>query len=75
METSPLQDRKILWKSSNFGYEEGYQIVIYEQNNKYYMEITGHNVMIGDYDSTEEVTSDQALEIMLAERDNEDDFE
>jgi hypothetical protein len=64
--------KTILWQSSQHGYEEGYSIEIWRENNKYYMRTRGNNVMVGDYDDTEEVTADEALEIMLEEVENED---
>lgn len=64
--------RNVLFQSSNFDYEEGYSIIIWEQNGSYFIRIRGHNVMTGDYDTKQKITSDEALEIMMEEIENED---
>lgn len=63
----------ILFKATNFGYEEGYNICIYEKNNKLYINTVGHFVLFGDFDTEEEISAEEALRIMLEESENEDD--
>jgi hypothetical protein len=67
--------KTILWRSSSSDYEEECSIEIWRDNGKYYIRTYGHCVMIGDYDSTEKVSTEDALEIMLQEVENEDEEE
>lgn len=65
--------RNVLFKALNFGHEEGYSIVIWEQNGGYFMRTQGHNVETGDFDTREKISSDEALSVMLEEVEFEDD--
>ncbi len=62
----------ILFQSSWSSYEEGASVIIFERDNVLFARKVGHSVMIGDFDSTYEVSQDEALEIMLEEIDDED---
>ena len=63
----------ILFKAVHFGYEEGYNICIYEQNGIIYIHTVGNSVLFGDFDTEEEISTEEALRIMLKESENEDD--
>ena len=65
--------RNVLFRATNFDYEEGYSILIWEQNGNYFVRTRGHSVMCGDYDTKARITSEEALEIMMEEAKNEDD--
>ena len=64
--------RNIMFQASSFDYEEGYSVVIWEQNGSYFVRTKGHSVMIGEYDEKRKITSEEALEIMMKEFENED---
>lgn len=64
--------RNILFQSSDCNYEEGSSIIIWEQDGKYIIREFGHCVYSGDYDNRRQITSDEAIIIMLENIDNED---
>ena len=66
-------DKQILFQASNWGYEEGYCITIYETKDGIFVHSKGNFLMGGDFDTTRQISSDEALEIMTEEIDNEDD--
>lgn len=64
--------RNYLFKSSHHDYEEGYHLCIWEQDDKIFLKIKGHSVMIGDYSEHRKISQDEALAIMLEEAEYED---
>jgi hypothetical protein len=64
--------RNIMFQSSWADYEESHSVVIWEQNGNYFVRTQGHNVMTGDFDEKHQVTSEEALEIMMEEEAFED---
>ncbi len=64
---------KILFKATNCDFEEGYRLEIYEENNLYFVKIEGYSCLCGNINELREVSSQEALDLMMEEVDNEDD--
>lgn len=54
-----------LFKAYSHGHEEGWNLEIYEENGHYKRHIQGNSCLGGDFDETEDITSDEALEEMM----------
>ena len=66
--------KNILFESSEYGYEEGHTVRIWEENGKYFVRQCGNCVCHAPFheDHTYEVTSDEAIKIALEEANFED---
>ena len=64
--------KEILFEACYHDYEEGWHLEIFQEDGKIYLQENGHNVMIGDFDSIEEISSEQALEIAFEHAEYED---
>lgn len=67
--------KNIIFKACSFDFEEGYNLIVYEENDCFFISIKGHNVLSGDYEDIYEVTEEEAIEIMIEEEENEDHYE
>jgi hypothetical protein len=64
--------KEVLFEAFDSDYEEGWHLEIFEEDGKIYVRTEGHSVMVGDFDSTDEISSEQALEIALEHAEYED---
>lgn len=59
-----LEDKNILWSASNMGYEDGWQIEIFEQSGKLYKKSISCGFFSHD-EEVEEITQETGLMTMF----------
>ena len=64
--------KTLLFEASDYGYEEGWDLKIYEIDGKFFVREEGNTVFSGDYDLAQQVTQEEALEYMLDLEEYED---
>jgi hypothetical protein len=65
--------KNVLFEASDYGYEEGWSLEIYELNNKLYLYESSSG---GGYsgEGTEEISQNEALKLMVENEEYEDDW-